>query len=133
LRLLPDHLPVLAAGELSPEASPEIIRFFNDYGWLVWTMLIPTFTLQFLCMALAGFMDTRDNPIWPRWSAYLNIWIAVTGAGGVLVVYMKSGPFSSNGIIGIWLPVAFFAIGTSVNAWLLWRRARFEFDRPVDA
>ena len=110
-----------------PEMDPEIIRTFNDYGWLVWTMLIPTFVLQYLCMAIAGFMDTRDHPIWPRWSAYLNVWVAITGGGGVLVVYMKNGPFSWNGIIGIWLPVAFFAVGTSINAWLLWRRAKFEF------
>jgi hypothetical protein len=96
-------------------------------------MLIPTFTLQFLCMALAGFMDTRDHPIWPRWAADLNVWIAVTGAGGVLVVYMKHGPFLWNGIIGIWLSVAFFALGTSVNAWLLWRRAKFEFAQPAAA
>jgi hypothetical protein len=78
-------------------------------------------------------MDIRDNPIWPRWSAYLNIWVAVIGAGGVLAVYMKTGPFSWNGIIGIWLPVAFFAIGMSVNAWLLWRRASFEFAHAVPA
>ena len=44
---------------------------------------------------------------------------------------MKSGPFSWNGIIGIWLPVAFFAIGMFVNAWLLWRRAKVEFARAV--
>jgi hypothetical protein len=114
-----------------PEVSPDIIRAFNDYGWLVWTMLIPTYSLQFICMGVAGFMDTRDNPIWPRWSAYLNIWVAIIGAGGVLAVYMKTGPFSWNGIIGIWLPVAFFVIGMSVNAWLLWRRARFEFVHAV--
>lgn len=114
-----------------PEISPEIIRAFNDYGWLVWTMLIPTYVLQFLCMGVAGFMDARDNPIWPRWSAYLNIWVALIGCGGVLAVYMKTGPFSWNGIVGIWLPVAFFAIGMSVNAWLLWRRAKFEFAQPV--
>lgn len=116
-----------------PEISPEIIRAFNDYGWLVWTMLIPTYSLQFICMGVAGFMDTRDNPIWPRWSAYLNIWVSIIGAGGVLAVYMKTGPFSWNGIIGIWLPVIFFAIGMSVNAWLLGRRAKFEFAHPVSA
>ena len=116
-----------------PEITLKIIRAFNDYGWLVWTMLIPTYSLQFICMAVAGFMDTRDNPIWPRWAAYLNIWVAVIGAGGVLAVYMKTGPFSWNGIIGIWLPVALFAIGMSVNTWLLLRRAKFEFAHAVAA
>jgi hypothetical protein len=110
-----------------PEISPEIIRAFNDYGWLCWTIFIPTYSMQFLCMAIAGFMDDRDHPIWPRWSAYLNLWVALIGAGGVLAVYMKTGPFSWNGIVGIWLPTVFFVTGMCINAWLLLRRAKFEF------
>jgi len=114
-----------------PETSPEIIRAFNDYGWLVWTMLIPTYSLQFVCMAIAGFIDRRPHPIWPRWAAYLNIWVAVIGAGGVLAVYFKSGPFSWNGIIGIWLPLALFLIGMTVNMWLLHRRVTYEATLPA--
>ena len=113
-----------------PGISPEIIRAANDYGWLVWTMLIPTYSLQFVCMALAGFIDHRPHPIWPRWAAYLNIWVAVIGAGGVLAVYLKIGPFSWNGIIGIWLPLALFVIGMTVNMWLLHRRAHYDATLP---
>jgi hypothetical protein len=113
-----------------PEISPEIIRAANDYGWLVWTMLIPTYSLQFVCMAIAGFIDHRPHPIWPRWAAYLNIWVAVIGAGGVLAVYLKTGPFSWNGIIGIWLPLVLFVIGMTVNMWLLHRRATYEATLP---
>ena len=109
-----------------PEISPEIIRAANDYGWLVWTMLIPTYSMQFVCMAIAGFIDHRTHPIWPRWAAYMNIWVAVIGAGGVLAVYLKTGPFSWNGIIGIWLPLVLFVIGMTVNMWLLHRRASYE-------
>jgi hypothetical protein len=109
-----------------PEISPEIIRACNDYGWLVWTMLIPTYSLQFVCMAIAGFIDQRPHPIWPRWAAYMNIWVALIGAGGVLAVYLKTGPFSWNGIIGIWLPLVLFAVGMTVNMWLLHRRASYE-------
>ena len=109
-----------------PEISPEIIRAANDYGWLVWTMLIPTYSMQFVCMAIAGFIDHRTRPIWPRWAAYMNIWVALIGAGGVLAVYLKTGPFSWNGIIGIWLPLVLFVIGMTVNMWLLHRRASYE-------
>jgi hypothetical protein len=109
-----------------PEISPEIIRAFNDFGWLVFTMLIPTYSLQFGCMAIAGFIDHRPHPIWPRWAAYLNIWVGVTGAGGVLVIYLKTGPFSWNGIIGLWLPLVLFFIGMTTNMWLLRRRVQYE-------
>ena len=114
-----------------PEINPELIRAFNDYGWLVWTMLIPTYSLQFVCMAIAGFIDHRRHPIWPRWTAYFNIWVATIGAGGVLAVYLKTGPFSWNGIIGIWLPLVFFVIGMTVNMWLLHRRVTYEATLPA--
>ncbi|MBB3606134.1 hypothetical protein FHT40_005823 [Mycolicibacterium sp. BK556] len=110
-----------------PDISPEIIRGFNDYGWLVWTMLIPTYSMQYVCMAIAGFMDTRPDPTWPRWAAYMNLWVATIGAGGVAAVFFKSGPFSWDGIVGIWLPTVFFAAGMTVNTVLLYRRAKIDF------
>lgn len=109
-----------------PESSPELVRAFNDYGWLVWTTLIPTYSLQFICMAVAGFADRRHQPTWPRWAAYTNLWVAVTGAGGVLAVFMKTGPFSWNGIVGFWIPTVVFAAGMTMNAWLLSRRINYE-------
>jgi hypothetical protein len=109
-----------------PEISPEIIRAFNDYGWLVWTIFIPTYSMQYVCMAIAAFIDHRHQPAWPRWAAYCNLWVAVTGAGGVLSVYFKTGPFSWNGIIGFWIPTLVFVAGTCMNAWLLHRRISYE-------
>jgi hypothetical protein len=109
-----------------PEISPDIIRAFNDYGWLVWTILIPTYSMQFVCMAIAAFIDHRRQPAWPRWAAYCNLWVSVTGAGGVLAVFFKAGPFSWNGIIGFWIPTVVFVSGMFMNAWLLHRRLRYE-------
>jgi hypothetical protein len=109
-----------------PEIDPQIIRAQNDYGWFVWSMLIPTYMVQFGCMAIAGFLDRRPNPTWPRWTAYLFLWTAVTGAGGVLAVFFKTGPFAWNGVFGFWIPVIVFAIGTTVAMACLHRRARYE-------
>jgi hypothetical protein len=111
---------------LRPEADPQIIRAANDYCWLVWSTLIPTYSLQYVCMAIAGFMDKRPHPAWPRWAAYLNLWVAFTGAGGVLAVFFKTGPFAWHGLIGFWIPVILFAVGMSITAVLLHRRARYE-------
>jgi hypothetical protein len=60
-----------------PEADPQLVRAANDFCWLVWTTLIPTYSLQYVCMAVAGFMDKRPQPIWPRWAAYANLWVAL--------------------------------------------------------
>lgn len=104
------------------DISPEITRMLNDYCWFNWSTFIPTFSLQYLCMAIAGFMDIRAVPLWPRWAAWLNLWVAVTGAGGVLAVFFKQGPFAWNGIVGFWIPVIVFAVAMCVTAYLLHRR-----------
>jgi len=49
-----------------PEISPEIIRAFNDYGWLCWTIFIPTYSMQYVCMAIAAFIDHRPQPVGRR-------------------------------------------------------------------
>jgi hypothetical protein len=113
-------------GSFRPEISHQLIRAINDYGWLVWTILIPTYSGQFICMALAGFMDIRDKPLWPRWAAYANIWVAFLGAGGCFSVFLKHGPFSWNGAIGWWVPTVAFALGMCMNMYFLHRHARSE-------
>ncbi|MCU1654603.1 MAG: hypothetical protein QOC75_2463 [Pseudonocardiales bacterium] len=108
------------------DIDPDIVRTLNDYCWFVWSMLIATYMIQYICMAIAGFMDMRPHPIWPRWAAYLNLWVAVTGAGGQLAVFFKAGPFAWNGVVGFWLPVLIFMIGMCVTTALLLRRAHYE-------
>ena len=105
-----------------PENDPQLIRAMNDYGWLVWTILIPTYSLQYVCMAIAGFMDFRKDVLWPRWACWANLWVAFLGAGGVLAVFFKRGPFSWEGIIGIWIPVIAFGAGMTMTMVLILAR-----------
>jgi len=116
---------------LRPEISPEITRAIHDYGWLVWTILIPTYSMQFVCMAVAGFMDQRERPLWPRSAAYVNLWCALTGAGGVLAVFFKNGPFSWNGVLGFWIPVIAFVLAMTMTMVLM--RKRVLAERPAGA
>jgi hypothetical protein len=107
-----------------PENDPQLVRAMNDYGWLVWTILIPTYSLQYICMAVAGFMDFRRDALWPRWACWANLWVAFLGAGGVLAIFFKRGPFSWEGIIGIWIPVIAFAAGMTMTMVLILQRDR---------
>lgn len=109
-----------------PEISAEIIRALNDYCWFMWSMFIPTYMIQYICLAIAGFADERPNPTWPRWAAYMNLWIAVIGAGGFFAVFFKDGPFAWNGVIGFWIPVAIYAIGNCINSALMLKRHKLE-------
>jgi hypothetical protein len=116
-----------------PEVEANTIRAFTDFGWFVWSMYIPTYMLQFLAMAIAGFMDKREHPLWPRWAAWFNLWVAIIGAGGVLAVFFKTGPFAYNGLIGFWLPVIIFMLGMTMTFELLRRRHHLVHAAPSTA
>ena len=105
-----------------PDNNDQLVRAMNDYGWLVWTMLIPTGTMQFLAIAVASFGDRSADVVWPRWAAYANIWVAITYGGGVLAVFFKTGPFSWTGLVGFWVPTILWAAGMTMNMVLIKRR-----------
>ena len=107
------------AATFRPELAASTVRALHDLSWLVFVMVFPAYTLQMLCIALAGFMDRSPSPTWPRWASYLNLWVGLSGAGGALAVFFKKGPFAWNGLIGFWLPVTVFALWLCVTTALL--------------
>ena len=109
-----------------PEIVPDVIRALNDFGWLIWTILIPTTAGQFVLIAIAGFLDVREQPLWPRWACYANLWLAFGQAGGICSAFFKTGPFSWNGVIGWWIPTLSFAAIMTINMVLLHKHANRE-------
>lgn len=101
------------------DVDPQIAQAATDYGWLVWTILIPLLSMQWLCMAVAAFVDPSDDPVWPRWAGYVFCWVALTNAGGICAVYFKTGPFSWNGLVGWWIPTVSFALVMTMVMWLM--------------
>jgi hypothetical protein len=80
------------------------------------------FEVQMLVMAVAVFADRSAVPVFPRWIAYLCLWVATGSFCGVLVIFFKTGPFAWIGLFGWWIPVAVFAIWVvGISACLLRR------------
>jgi hypothetical protein len=102
-----------------PDLDPAVARVLNDAAWLIFVMVFPSYLMQMLCMAVAAFRDTRQHPTWPRWTGYLNIWVALTGAGGGIAVFFTSGPLAWNGLIGFYIPIAVFAIWLGAMTYVL--------------
>lgn len=93
-----------------PDLDPETLRMLHDAGWLVFVLVAPGYLLQMLCIAVASFIDKSDHPVIPRWAGYFHLWVGVSGCGGTLAVFFKDGPFAWNGLVGIYIPIALFAI-----------------------
>jgi hypothetical protein len=120
------------AATFRPELGAESVRMLHDLSWLVFVMVFPAYVLQMICIATAGFMDRGEYPTWPRWAAYLNLWVGMSGAGGGLAVFFKEGPFAWNGLVGFWVPVVMFASWLVVTTVLLLRAIERErADQPA--
>ncbi|RHW28166.1 hypothetical protein D0Z08_04030 [Nocardioides immobilis] len=105
------------------DLGAESVRMLSDFGWLAFVMVFPAYVFQLGCVAAAALIDRSPDPVWPRWAGYLNLWIAVSGAGGGLAVFFKAGPFAWNGIVGFYLPVVAFVIWLGVMTHLMLRHA----------
>jgi len=121
-----------AAATFRSELDPSVIRMLNDLSWLTFVMVFPGYVLQLCCIALASFADRSALPLWPRWVGYLNLWVALSGAGGGIAVFFKHGPFAWNGLIGFYLPIVAFVIWIAVMTYYLHTGISRQFDARGD-
>ncbi len=97
------------------ERSNELIYLLNDAAWLQFIGGISLFMPMLLAVAVAALNDKSRNPIFPRWSGYVSIWLFLLFLPGQLLFFFKDGPFAWNGLFGFWIVlVAFFGWFTMV-------------------
>lgn len=116
---------IWATAAFRPHArSPEVIQTLNDLAWLPFIGIGTNSIVQSVAIALAIFRDRREKPVFPRWAAYFNIWIALLLAPGCLVIFFQDGPFAWNGIFVFWVPLIAFGSWFVVMTVLLLRAIR---------
>jgi len=107
-----------------PDRGDELIYLINDLAWL---QFVGGFTIFFglpLAMIAAAFMDQRPDPVFPRWTGYLNIWVLVLCLPDQLLFFFHSGPFAWNGLFALYIPLVAFFAWMSTTVWVLLRAAR---------
>lgn len=105
---LPAFLWTTAA--FRPERNPEITQALVDLGWILFITPIAPFILQYVILAVAIFADKRPRPAYPRWAAYLQIFVSVSFMPALLAFFLKTGPFAWNGLLVWWFPFATFTV-----------------------
>jgi hypothetical protein len=90
-----------------PEQDPAIIRLLFDLGWLTIDLGFGVTLLQYVALGVVAIRDTREKPLFPKWLAWLGIWVALEFVVELIMPYFRSGPFSWSGLISYWIP--FFA------------------------
>jgi len=117
-------MPVLiwqAAAFRPDETSPELIQRLNDLAWLNFINPVATIFIQGIAIGIVILQDKRQNPIFPRWVGYFNIWAVIMYLPGALIPLFKSGPFAWNGLLALWIPLVIFVAWMVGMTYLLLR------------
>lgn len=98
-----------AAAWRAGETLPEVTQALNDIGWLGVLFTGAPFALYQWALAAVIFLDGSERPVYPRWSAYMNLFVSFFMIEAGLLLFFKTGPFSQNGVFVFYLPmIAFF-------------------------
>src|SRR5439155_158418 len=87
-----------AIAAFRPETySPETVQVLNDIAYFIFLFTWTPFSIWVIAIALAIFQDETARPAYPRWVAYLNLWVAVLFVPAGLMAFFKHGAFSWAG------------------------------------
>jgi hypothetical protein len=92
-----------------PDRPPAIVQTLSDLGFVLSIMPFAVFCVWNVALALAIFGDDGAAPAYPRWSAYLCLWMALLYVPGGALAFFQTGPLAWNGAFAFFLPaIAFF-------------------------
>ena len=117
--VLADYCWAVAA--FRPERDPQLLSLLNDMAWFLFVAPVGTILVQNLCLALAIYLDTRADPVFPRWVAHFNIATALLMVPGAFSLYYQSGPLAWNGSLSFTLRLLTFAAYVAVMFLVLLR------------
>ena len=98
------------------DLNPDVLRFGVDFWWLTFAGWYVPALWQYITIAWAIFED-KDAKIYPKWVAYLNLWVSLSLMPGLYMAFFQTGPFAWHGILGFWL----VAFGFFLWAFVMWR------------
>jgi hypothetical protein len=99
---------IMLAAAYRPARDPEVTQALHDSAWLIFLGCFCLVVVQALAVAVAVFSDERQQPVFPRWVGYVNIYIALSYVPTGLTVFVKTGPLAWPGILVFWIPAATF-------------------------
>jgi len=104
-----------------PDRPAEVIQGLNDVGWFILLMTLSPAFVQNICIGIAILIDGREEPVFPRWAGFFNLWVAVLFIPAGMVAFFRHGPFAWNGLIAFWIPAAVFGAWIFIMVFLLLR------------
>ena len=110
----------------------DVTRAMHDMGWILFMTVIWSLWVQLVAIGTAILIDRRPEPVFPRWIAYLNFWVAFLIIPAGLVLFFKGGPFAWNGIVGLYVPLAAFVIWIACMTWAMHRNLTLQIGEGTE-
>jgi hypothetical protein len=98
--------------EFRPGHSADAVTILNDFAWISWIVSWPFFGVQAAAFGLCILLYRTE--IIPRWVGYLSMWFVVSMFPASAIVFFHAGPLAWNGVLGLYLPLALFALWYNV-------------------
>jgi hypothetical protein len=114
---------ILLVASFRPGRSPEITQALHDLGWFTLFITVPAFSTQALVIGIATLRSDPPVQVYPRWTGYVNIWVAILFVPALLIPFFKTGAFSYQGLMVYWLAFVVFFIWIVVLVWAIRRAA----------
>jgi len=92
------------------DVEPGTTRMLNDAAWFLFLYTWPPFSAWCICIAVPIFRAQPGTEAFPRWIAYLNVWVAILFVPAGLMSFFKTGPFAYNGLMAMYMPLTVFFI-----------------------
>jgi hypothetical protein len=93
-----------------PERPASQILLVNDLGWITFVTAFVAFFSWLAAIGVAILSDHREEPIFPRWLGYWNLFVAVSFIPDICVPFFKHGAFSWTGIFPFYFPFTTYLI-----------------------
>jgi hypothetical protein len=110
---------LLATLGFDPDRSADSIKLVNDVGFIFTFASVAPFTFQDFVIC-AAILKSKDS-VFPRWVAYLNLWVGILFIPATVVPFFDHGPFAWNGLFAFWIPVGVFVPWFFVMCWAIRR------------
>jgi hypothetical protein len=99
---------LMEAASFRPDRDPAVTQGLNDAAWIPFLGTFMLAVIQLAAIAYAIFHDKSQHPVYPRWIAYFNIWVALGFPLASLNVFFKQGPFAWPGLLAFWIPATVY-------------------------
>lgn len=118
-----------------PDAwSDESMQLLNDFGWITFVIGFAPFVTWVVSTGLAILCDQDEaNPVFPRWSGYLSVFMGFVQMSAVLLAYVRTGPFAWDGLFSWWIPMTDFFSWFLVITVLTMRAINRQVEEPPAA